>query len=110
MQPVSLPSADTAVPVGASAVLSGWGELIYNEVRKFLCISKAASKLNALQDNAVAAEHLQRVDLVVYSDEECEALHPFDPPMLTNSKYHLCAGAPEGGKGQCRVCKPMRWF
>lgn len=52
----------------------------------------------------MAAEHLQKVDLIIYSDEDCEALHPFDPPMLTNRQYHLCAGAPAGGKGQCRVC------
>lgn len=51
----------------------------------------------------MAAEQLQRVDLIVYSDEDCEALHPVDPIMLTNRQYHLCAGAPEGGKGQCRV-------
>lgn len=51
----------------------------------------------------MAAEFLQRVDLVVCSDEDCEALHPFDPPMLTNRQYHLCAGVPEGGRGQCRV-------
>lgn len=57
------------------------------------------------QEGAVAAEHLQRVEIIVYSDEDCEALHPFDPPAITSRQYHLCAGAPEGGRGQCRVCK-----
>lgn len=40
----------------------------------------------------------QEVDLVVFSDEECDSIHG-GKPHPTN----ICAGVPEGGKGQCSV-------
>ncbi|KAF2882712.1 hypothetical protein ILUMI_23445 [Ignelater luminosus] len=42
-------------------------------------------------------EHLQRVDLIIYTDENCSKAHG----SKVDSKYHLCGGVPEGGKGQC---------
>lgn len=46
-------------------------------------------------------ENLQRVDLKVYSDEECERIHALTSPA--SREYHVCAGVDEGGKGQCNV-------
>lgn len=44
---------------------------------------------------------LQKVDIIVYSDAECERLHSLSGP--TNRIAHVCAGVPEGGRGQCNV-------
>lgn len=46
-------------------------------------------------------QNLQRVDIKVYSDEDCERIYATKGP--TDRKYHICAGVPEGGKGQCSV-------
>lgn len=46
-------------------------------------------------------EDLQRVDIIVYPDAECESIHSQTGP--TSRIYHVCAGVPEGGKGQCNV-------
>lgn len=46
-------------------------------------------------------ENLQKVDIKVYSDEDCERIYATKGP--TDRKYHVCAGVPEGGKGQCSV-------
>ena len=40
----------------------------------------------------------QEVELVVFSDEECDSILG-GKPHPTN----ICAGVPEGGKGQCSV-------
>lgn len=44
-------------------------------------------------------DDLQRVDILLYSDDACEAAHY----NVTSRAYHVCAGIPEGGKGQCNV-------
>lgn len=44
-------------------------------------------------------KNLQRVGILVYSDEDCSRAHG----SSVNSAYHVCAGVPEGGKGQCSV-------
>jgi trypsin len=44
---------------------------------------------------------LQKVYIEVYSDDDCERIHAVTGP--TDRKYHVCAGVPEGGKGQCSV-------
>ena len=50
---------------------------------------------------------LQEVDLFVVADPDCEALHIGDPhPHPSN----LCAGVPEGGKGQCSVLKEIEFL
>lgn len=46
-------------------------------------------------------QNLQRVDIQVYTDEDCERIHYLTGP--TSRAYHVCAGIPEGGKGQCNV-------
>jgi trypsin len=46
-------------------------------------------------------EDLQTVDIVVFSDADCERIHAGTGPTYSN--YHVCAGIPEGGKGQCSV-------
>lgn len=43
-------------------------------------------------------KNLQKVDIKVYSDEDCERSYE-----STNRKYHICAGVLEGGKGACDV-------
>lgn len=44
---------------------------------------------------------LQKVNLQVFSDEECENIHATTGP--SSRLYHLCAGVVGGGKGQCNV-------
>lgn len=44
---------------------------------------------------------------MVYSDSECERLHALSGP--TDRIAHVCAGVPEGGKGQCNV-SILRYF
>lgn len=46
-------------------------------------------------------QNLQRVDIRVFTDEECESLHALTGP--TSRLYHVCAGIYGGGKGQCNV-------
>lgn len=46
-------------------------------------------------------DHLQEVDLIVFSDEECARRHSTSPPHPSN----ICGGVPEGGKGQCNVSR-----
>ncbi|XP_065161059.1 trypsin-1-like [Atheta coriaria] len=75
-QPTVLPEAFAPTPAGAHSILAGWG-------------------LNGT--GGARQQHLQRVDLVIYSDDDCEEAHPF----RTFREYHICSGVPEGGKGQC---------
>ena len=44
-------------------------------------------------------KHLQKVEIDVYPFKDCQAAHGQD----VDSKCHVCAGVPEGGKGQCNV-------
>lgn len=53
-----------------------------------------------LQSTEDIPDILQKVDLQVFSDDDCEQLHNND----TDRRYNVCAGVPEGGKGQCNVC------
>lgn len=46
-------------------------------------------------------QNLQRVDIKVFTDEDCESLHAWTGP--TSRLYHVCAGVEGGGKGQCNV-------
>ncbi|XP_033170723.1 trypsin-1 [Drosophila mauritiana] len=75
VQPVRLPEPRQVTPGNASAVLAGWG-------------------LNAT--GGVVQQHLQKVKLQVFSDTECSERHQ---TQLHDSQ--ICAGLPEGGKGQC---------
>ncbi|RZC40948.1 Trypsin domain containing protein [Asbolus verrucosus] len=79
-QPVKLAPAFNSTPENSPALLSGWG-LPYS----------GGSVMN----------HLQKVDIMVYSDEDCERIHAQTGP--TDRHYHICAGVPGGGKGQCNV-------
>jgi hypothetical protein len=45
-------------------------------------------------------ENLQQVNISVYDDEECQSVH-FHPVHDTN----VCAGVPDGGRGQCSVSR-----
>ncbi|EFA01278.1 serine protease P41 [Tribolium castaneum] len=78
IQPVTLPKAFNATPEHSSALLAGWG------------LPFSGGDLMT---------HLQKVNIIVYSDDDCERIHKGTGP--TNRKYHVCAGIPEGGKGQC---------
>ncbi|KAF2888476.1 hypothetical protein ILUMI_17697, partial [Ignelater luminosus] len=77
-QLIVLPKQNEAPPAGATAVLAGWGRS-----------ATGGSIIN----------HLQRVDLLVYSDADCSKAHG----STVNAIHHLCGGVPEGGKGQCSV-------
>jgi hypothetical protein len=45
-------------------------------------------------------EKLQHVNISVYDDEKCQSIH-FHEVHDTN----ICAGVPEGGRGQCSVSR-----
>ncbi|KAF2882710.1 hypothetical protein ILUMI_23443 [Ignelater luminosus] len=76
VHPVALPQQGAKPPGGDTGVLAGWG---YDKT------------------GGGVMEHLQRVDLIIYTDEDCSSAHGTD----VDSRYHLCGGVPEGGKGQC---------
>ncbi|KAI8038298.1 trypsin-1 [Drosophila gunungcola] len=75
VQPVRLPEPHQVTPGNASAVLAGWG-------------------LNAT--GGLVQRDLQKVQLQVFSDAECSERHQ---TQLHGTQ--ICAGLPEGGKGQC---------
>nr|CAD7599492.1 unnamed protein product [Timema genevievae] len=75
IQPVILPSQSQYTSAGLTATLIGWG-LIYND--------------------GPLSDVLQQVDLLTYSDTECEQLLYGYPHA-----HNICAGVPGGGKGQC---------
>jgi hypothetical protein len=50
-------------------------------------------------------ENLQQVNISVYEDEECQSIH-FQPVHDTN----VCAGVPDGGRGQCSVSRLLTSF
>jgi Trypsin. len=53
-----------------------------------------------LQTGGPSSDTLQMVNLTTYSDEECQEVLP---GYVTAS--NICAGVPEGGKGQCGVSR-----
>ncbi|KAH8245032.1 hypothetical protein KR032_004265 [Drosophila birchii] len=75
VQPVRLPEARQATPSNLSVILAGWG------------LNKTGGSVQ---------KQLQKVQLQVFSDEECSERHQ---TQLHDSQ--ICAGLPEGGKGQC---------
>ncbi|XP_017786819.1 PREDICTED: trypsin-3-like, partial [Nicrophorus vespilloides] len=75
-QPVSLPEQSSKTPGNEEAVLAGWG-------------------LKSAQGDPAGS--LQRVDIICYTDENCEAAIAGN----TNRQFHICAGVPGGRKGQC---------
>ncbi|XP_063911246.1 trypsin-6-like [Zophobas morio] len=77
-QPVRLPKAFNSTPENSLAMLSGWG---YPYSGGFVI------------------EDLQKVYIYVYPDDDCERIHAQTGP--TNRTCHICAGVPQGGKGQC---------
>uniref|UniRef100_A0A1I8M6P2 Uncharacterized protein n=1 Tax=Musca domestica TaxID=7370 RepID=A0A1I8M6P2_MUSDO len=72
---IRLPDYNSASEPETPATLIGWG-------------------LNAT--GGVVQKQLQKVDLQIFSDEECSRRHGIDIHPT-----NLCAGVPEGGKGQC---------
>lgn len=77
---VVLPDQFDDISHGTPATLIGWG---YQE------------------SDGQAQNHLQEVDLIVFSDEECFRRHSNATPHQSN----ICGGVPEGGKGQCSVSR-----
>ncbi|XP_067002693.2 trypsin II-P29 [Anabrus simplex] len=75
IQPVVLPLELEDTPGGTPATVIGWG-LPYT--------------------GGSVMQYLQTVDIVVYSDEDCGKAHGGKP-----HSSNICAGIPEGGKGQC---------
>ncbi|GLV31596.1 uncharacterized protein CBL_07357 [Carabus blaptoides fortunei] len=76
-QPVKLPEAST-VPAGdVEAVLIGWGRNITG---------------GPVQDI------LKKISYTKFSDAHCQGTEP-----KYNPNYHVCAGIPGGGKGQCNL-------
>ncbi|KAJ8924760.1 hypothetical protein NQ315_000913 [Exocentrus adspersus] len=78
VQPITLPSTFQRTPESSDAVLAGWG---------------------LDRTDGTVQDILQRVDIIVYPDEECERIHSSTGP--TSRQFHVCAGVPEGGRGQC---------
>ncbi|KAI4471757.1 polyserase-related [Holotrichia oblita] len=76
VRPITLPGQGQAFQEWSDAVLAGWG-LPYTGG-------------SVMQD-------LQKVDILLYSDDACETAHN----SMASRLYHVCAGVPEGGKGQC---------
>jgi trypsin len=75
---VKLPVTGSQFPSETPATLIGWGT------------------------DATDGHHmttLQKVDLQIYSAEECDEIHATKKVHRTN----ICAGIPSGGKGQVRV-------
>ncbi|KAH8238769.1 hypothetical protein KR038_011687 [Drosophila bunnanda] len=95
VQPVRLPEPRQTTPGNVSVILAGWG---LNKVRSsFSCKSYAKQYQSvSLQTGGSVQEQLQKVQLQVFSDEECSERHQ---TQLHDSQ--ICAGLPEGGKGQC---------
>ncbi|KAI9589979.1 chymotrypsin-like elastase family member 2A [Glossina fuscipes] len=74
-QSVRLPELKASIPNKTPAILIGWG-------------------LNAT--GGMIQKHLQKVDLEIFDDQNCSERHDL---AMHNST--ICAGVPEGGKGQC---------
>ncbi|XP_073832480.1 trypsin-1-like [Musca autumnalis] len=72
---VRLPDYNSESEAETPATLIGWG-------------------LNAT--GGVVQKHLQKVDLEIFGDAECSRRHGIDIHPT-----NICAGVPEGGKGQC---------
>ncbi|KAK4877586.1 hypothetical protein RN001_010092 [Aquatica leii] len=76
VQPINLPYQSAFTPVGQSATLVGWGYPI---------------------DNGEVLNQLHKVNIFVYSNAVCKMIHGIN----FTAQVHICAGVPEGGKGQC---------
>ncbi|KAF5290817.1 hypothetical protein FQA39_LY14579 [Lamprigera yunnana] len=74
-QPVNLPAQDEAAPVNEPSVLVGWG---------------------ARETWGGTSSTLQKVQLKIYSHEDCKAAH-----SSVIYEHNLCSGVVEGWKGQC---------
>ncbi|KAF5290819.1 hypothetical protein FQA39_LY14581 [Lamprigera yunnana] len=74
-RPVNLPAQGEAAPDNEPSVLLGWG---------------------AKETWGSTSRTLQKVQLKIYSHEDCKAAHP-----SVFYEHHLCSGIFEGGKGQC---------
>lgn len=100
VQAVSLPAAFNATPAGAEATLAGWGTpyVKHKLTNKFVSFF---TLLIFFQTGGLFMKNLQKVNIQVYSDEDCESLHALTGP--TDSYCNLCAGVDGGGKGQCSV-------
>lgn len=52
-----------------------------------------------MQSGGSLQDSLKRADIILYTDEYCKAFHGRE----VDFRYHVCAGVPEGGKGECNV-------
>jgi len=75
-QKTVLPAQGESPPGGQWGVLAGWG------------LEKTGGSVQG---------DLKRVDILVYTDADCSRAHG----SRVDSRYHVCSGVPEGGKGQC---------
>ncbi|KAF2882709.1 hypothetical protein ILUMI_23442 [Ignelater luminosus] len=73
---VTLPPQDEDPPADSWAVLAGWGHRF---------------------TSGSIMKNLQRVDILVYSDEDCKAAHG----SKVSPAYHVCSVVPERCKGHC---------
>ncbi|PSN49711.1 hypothetical protein C0J52_16337 [Blattella germanica] len=77
IQPIGLPQLFAEVEPRTPVTVTGWG---------------------VLESNGNVMNHLQQVDITVYSDANCQSIHYY-----TIHDSNICAGVPEGGKGQCSL-------
>ncbi|XP_071054342.1 trypsin-1-like [Onthophagus taurus] len=76
VKPIVLPKFEQNFEGWSSATLVGWG------------LSHTGGS---------TMTHLQKVNILLYPQEQCKAAHG----AKVDDINHVCAGVPEGGKGQC---------
>lgn len=78
--PVKLAAPGSYYATGTKTVVAGWGRVGSN-----LPISTV----------------LQKVELQIYSYEDCKAAHDLSTSSLDIYRTNICAGVPEMGKAEC---------
>ncbi|XP_071054049.1 chymotrypsin-1-like [Onthophagus taurus] len=73
---ITLPKLEQNFEGWSSAILVGWG---------------------LPQTGGSVMTHLQKVEILLFPQEQCKAAHG----TKVDDINHVCAGLPEGGKGQC---------
>ncbi|PSN49708.1 Trypsin 3A1 [Blattella germanica] len=62
-----------------------------------------ANDIGIVKDGGDVTNELRKVELIVYSDEACLALHEDSPIRHLPVSTNICAGVPEGRKAECNA-------